>query len=220
MIAAQSAPSNGDRQDRLDEPAGDDVGGPDRQQDEAPEDARVHQPGPPVLEHLRLDEGVLDQAREPPRDVAERARLHGRGRAPRRPAGGGPSRGRRTRPRPRTAGRPAGRPGRRRRPGTSVVLVGLDCGVGIADRVAAARRPWPRRPGGVVERPGERLERVVEDRDDRLERLQRGLRAARQVDDQASGRGRRRRPGSGRRSASWRGRRRASPRRGPGPRSR
>ena len=51
----------------------------------------------------------------------------------------------------------------------------------------------PRAPGGrvggraragVVERAGERLERVVEDRDDRLERLQGALRAARQVDDQ------------------------------------
>ena len=45
-IAAQSSAVERHRQDRLDEPAGDDVGRPDRQQDEAPEDARVHQPGP------------------------------------------------------------------------------------------------------------------------------------------------------------------------------
>ena len=36
----------------------------------------------------------------------------------------------------------------------------------------------------VVERPGQRLEGVVEDRDDGLERLDRTLRAARQVDDE------------------------------------
>ena len=66
-----------DRQHALDEPARDDVGGPDRQQDEAPEDARVHEPGAQVAEHPALDEGVLDQAREPPRDVGERARARG-----------------------------------------------------------------------------------------------------------------------------------------------
>ena len=127
--------------------AGDDVRGPDRQQDEAPEDARVHQPRPPVLEHLRLDEGVLDQALEPRRDLAERPRLDGR----RRRRGEDPQvAGHREdedhRRSPEERRRPAGTRGRRRRPGRSFVLVGLDCGVRIADRVAAARRPWRRRP--------------------------------------------------------------------------
>ena len=40
-------------------------------------------------------------------------------------------------------------------------------------RVGGRGRSSARRPRRVVERPGERLERVVEDRDDRLERLQR-----------------------------------------------
>ncbi len=62
-----------DGDDRLDDPAGHDVGGPDGQEHEAPEDPGVHDPGPRVLEHLRLDERVPDQAGEPRRDVRERA---------------------------------------------------------------------------------------------------------------------------------------------------
>ena len=71
----------GDRQDLLDDAAGHDVDRPDRQQDEAPEDAGMHQPGTPVLEHLGLDERVLDQADEPAWDVRERARTFDPGRA-------------------------------------------------------------------------------------------------------------------------------------------
>ncbi len=66
-----------DRDDGLDDPAGHDVGGPDREQHEAPEDAGVHQPGPGVLEHLRLHERVADQPDEPGRDVRERTRPAG-----------------------------------------------------------------------------------------------------------------------------------------------
>ncbi len=63
-----------DREDLLDDAAGDDVGRADRQQHEAPEDACMHQPGAPVLEHLGLDERVLHQTDEAARDVGERAR--------------------------------------------------------------------------------------------------------------------------------------------------
>ena len=61
-----------DREHRLDEPAGHDVGRADREQDEAPEDARMHERGARVLEHLALGQRIRDHAADPPRDVGER----------------------------------------------------------------------------------------------------------------------------------------------------
>src|SRR6185503_8305471 len=58
---------------------GDDVGGAEGEQDEAPEDAPVQERGPDVLEHLRLDERVLDDAPDACRDVVEGARAGGAG---------------------------------------------------------------------------------------------------------------------------------------------
>ena len=71
LTAAQMAPSSGDRQDRLDDAAGHDVRRADGQQHEAPEDPGVHQAGSRVLEHLGLDERVLDQADQARRNVCE-----------------------------------------------------------------------------------------------------------------------------------------------------
>jgi hypothetical protein len=71
----QPVPREG--QDPFDDPAGHDVGRPDREEHEPPEDPSVHEASPGVLEHLRLDEGVLDQPGEPPRDVGERAGAFG-----------------------------------------------------------------------------------------------------------------------------------------------
>ena len=133
-------------------------------------------PGPRILEHLRLDEGVLDQADHARRQVRERAGRAGRREDP-QVAGHGQREERR--PRPRRSGRRADRPGRRRTARTSA-------------RVSLG---WPR--DAVIVRPGERLEGVIEHRLDGLERLQGALRAARQVDDQAPARGRRRRRATG-----------------------
>ena len=122
-----------DRQDLLDDPARDDVDGADREEDEAPEDARVHQPRAPVLEHLGLDEGVLGSGRR----TAVGCRRTGSGPPrgpPRTPAGGGPSQARTPRRRPRTAGRRAGSTGPLRTGRTA------SCGL---------RPPWSNGPASV-----------------------------------------------------------------------
>ena len=100
LIGAHSSAVERDREDRLDDPAGDDVGRADRQQHEAPEDPGVHdRRRRGSLNILRLDERVLDEPDDARRDV-RRTGSATAGR-PRRPAGGGPSPGRRTPPRPR-----------------------------------------------------------------------------------------------------------------------
>ena len=151
------------------------------------------------------------EAGEAGRDVVERARARRRGRR-RRPAGGGPSRGRTPARRPRTRRRPAGRTGTCSKNGnisaTSlgqvaplVVVVGdrdprlavavprRGAGVGRAAMAASGSAgPVERRAGAggaVVERAGERLERVGERRLERRQRLERGARAAGHVDDEA-----------------------------------
>ena len=60
--------------DRLDQAPRGDVGRADREDDEAPEDRDVHEPGAGVPEHPRLPERVDDQARCPARDGRERVR--------------------------------------------------------------------------------------------------------------------------------------------------
>ncbi len=67
-------PVGGDLEDGLDDPAGDDVGGADGQQHEAPEDAGMHGGGTRVLEHLCLQERVFDEADHARRDMGERPR--------------------------------------------------------------------------------------------------------------------------------------------------
>ena len=110
---------------------------------------------------------------------------------------------RRSPPRPRTAGRPAGSTGPRRRART-------------ASSSAAPARCRPL----VIERPGQGLERVIEHRLDGRQRFDRALRAAGQVDDQRPADD----PDDAARQVGERGGStgppRASPRRAPGPRSR
>ena len=63
VIAAQIAPSSGHDEDGLDESTGHDVGGPDREEDEAPEDRQVHDRRARVPEHPRLHERVARRGR-------------------------------------------------------------------------------------------------------------------------------------------------------------
>ena len=69
-------------QNRLDESARRDVGRPDREQDEAPEDAGVHEAGAEVAEHPRLDDRVLDESGKPGGNVRQRIRGPDRGEDP------------------------------------------------------------------------------------------------------------------------------------------
>ena len=163
------------RDDRLDEPAGDDVGRADRQQDEAPEDREVHQPRPAVLEHPRLDQGVPDQAPRSARNVAERAGALGpdRGKDP-QVAGHDQSEDDDRAPEQREHERIAGNRGER--------LEHVSRLPRRAGRVAS-RRPRPDR-GRTA---GQRLEGMIQHRHDRLERLERSARAAGYVDDERPG---------------------------------
>ena len=153
-IAAQSAPSSGRGQDRLDQAAGDDVGRPDRQQDEAPEDPACIRPARQVAEHPRLDDGVLDQAGEPRRDLAERSGLGDRGRRrgeDAEVAGHLQHEDDRRAPEEREderVERDVLEDGERH---ALFVLVGLDDGARVGDRAGAGGSSM--RPGGVVERP-------------------------------------------------------------------
>ena len=164
----RAAPSSGIETIAWIRPAGDDVRGADRQQDEAPEDPGVHQPGAPVPEHLRLDERVLDQAREPRAGCRD-----GRGCAVGRARG---------REHPQVAGHREDEERGRAPEQREHQRVAGDVGEVLEHQrtpPAGDRRRRRRPPRRVVERAGQRLERVVEHRDDRLERLERALRAAR-----------------------------------------
>ena len=153
MTATHSAPSSRPGEHRLDQAAGDDVRRPDGEQDEAPEDPEVHQARGQVPEHPRLDEAV-------------------RGRCPtgarRDPVGGRRVPGRREHPQ---VARHRQREERDRPPEhREDQRVERDLGERLEHRsgvLRASRRQVgaARGPGrGVVERPGEGLERVVEDR--------------------------------------------------------
>ena len=209
-----------DREDRLDQAAGDDVRGADREQHEAPEDPRVEDPGLQVAEHPRLHDPVAQRPPQARGGVVGGARV-ARGREHPQVAR---HRQREERRRPQNTGNTSGYAGTSAKAGNTSApggRIGAIGGVGGARRVARRQVRAPVGPcRGVVERPGQRLERVVEQRDDDLERLQGAARRPRHVDDQAAAP--RRRPGraTGRRTASSGDRPRASPRRSPGPRTR
>ncbi len=77
--AGPDQPVKGPAEDRLYEAAGDDVRRPDRQDDETPEDPRVHEPGPAVTEHPGLEEGIANDRPRPDRELPQTARLDGVG---------------------------------------------------------------------------------------------------------------------------------------------
>ena len=133
-----------DRDDRLDQAAGDDVGRADREQHEAPEDPGVQQPG-------RAGRGTSASGRSRSGACPTGARPGGRSGSrcgpPRTPAGGAPSPGRRTPRRPRTAGTPGRRRGRPRRPGTPQPLAGSPAG--RSARPPARAAAWSNGPDSV-----------------------------------------------------------------------
>ena len=124
----------------------------------------MHQPGSRVLEHLGLDERVLDQPDHAGRKVDERSGRPGDGEDP-QVAG--------HRQGEEDGGAPEQREDER---------VGRDVGERLEHQLG--RLSLDDRRGTVIVRPGERLEGVIEHRLDRLERFQRALRAAGQVDDE------------------------------------
>ena len=117
---------------------------------------------PGVLEHLGLDEGVLDQADDAGRDVRERV-----GRA-------------RHREDPQVPGHREEEERRRAPEDDEDERVGRDVGERCEHRALASLWRVP-----VIVRSGEGLEGVVEHRHERLEQFECALRAAGQVDDEA-----------------------------------